>query len=100
MSEQAAAEDRDLGCRVEDREIDCDLREVERCLVFGIQESRVRHRHEHGLAATLDDRLSEIDDAVGGELWQQLRRLGAWQQHGMAKVNAGVLVCKHMSKEN
>jgi hypothetical protein len=96
----AAAQHRDVGGRIEDRDIDGDLHGVERGVVLGIEKARIAGGDERSLAPTLDLDLAEIDAAYGVEFAQELRRGCTRQQHRVAQVAAGRFVREHMGEEN
>ena len=61
MLDHRAAHDRDLGRGVEQRQVDADLRAVERGLVLGVEEARIVLGHHRGLAGAMHRRAVELD---------------------------------------
>src|SRR5262249_55014428 len=70
MLDDGAAHDGDFASPVEQREIDADLRGVERCLIFGVEKSRIVLRYHRRLAAAVNRRAAELDPALALELRQ------------------------------
>src|SRR5262245_34922300 len=64
MLKPAPADHRNLSRRVEDCQVDRDLREVERRLVLGVEETRILQGYERGFAVALDSHLVKIDQAA------------------------------------
>src|SRR5262245_20241790 len=99
MLDDGAAHDRDFARAVEQREIDADLRTVERGLILGVEKAGIVLRHHRGLAGALDRGARELDDAVALELRQQVLRFRPRQQHGMAEMPPAALAAEHRGQK-
>src|SRR4029079_3482280 len=98
--ERPAAQHRDVGCGIEDRDIDCDLHRIDCRLVLRIEVARIAEGQRYVLAAALYQCRTKVDDAVEAELLQQLTRFRPRQQHRVTKVQAGALAFQAGSKKN
>src|SRR4029077_15235252 len=92
----AAAHHRDLGQRIENRDVDRDLHVVERRLILGVQMARIGGEEKGRRAAALDPRGAEIDRALGDESLKMLLRFAAGQQHGLAKMQSAPFAAENM----
>jgi len=95
MLDDGAAHDRDLGRGIEQREVDADLRAVERGLIFRIEKTRIVLGHHRGLAGAVNRGAVKLHPAIARELRQQGLRLGPRQQHGVAEVPPAALAAEH-----
>src|SRR5262249_40848497 len=95
MLDDGAAHDGDLGRRIEQREIDADLRAGERGLIFCIEKTRIALRPHRGLAGAVNRGAVKLPLAVALELRQQGLRLRPRQQHGVAEVPPRALAAEH-----
>ncbi len=100
MLHLGAAQHRDVARAIERRHIDRAFERIERGLVLGVEEARVRHRHMDGAGAPLDQRRAEIEPARGRELARALDRFRARQQHGVAEMGARLGVGEDGGQEN
>ena len=102
-STDAAAQHRDVAPGIERREIDRDLRIVERRAVLGIEEARIAQGYDRGTAAPLDGRGRQLDLAAAAEFLQPGRapraaaaalrgrdahRWSGWRAHAPEKCRA------------
>jgi hypothetical protein len=99
MRDDVAAQHADFGFRVEEGDVDRDLRPRERGLVLGVEITRVAQRDDRGLAVTLEIGSFEAKLAALLVFLQLVPGIRAGQQHRMTQVRAGDRVAEDFGEE-
>ena len=81
MIHHVAAQDTNLAQRIENGDVGCRLRVVERVVVFGIEKARIADGDHRGLALPLDLGRTKIDCAALYELCTPFNRFRFRKQH-------------------
>src|SRR6185437_1693705 len=69
-------------------------------VVLGVEEARIVHGHDRGLALPLDARRTEIDRAAPDEFAEPLEGCRLRPQHRLAQMHAGLGQRQHLREEN
>ena len=100
MVDDTAAQNRDIARGIEGRDVDADLHGIDRGLILGVEETRVRHDQVDGAAMTLQANGAKVEHSLGREGRECIRRARVRQQHRMAQVKPGAVLAEDVRDQD